>query len=130
MGVRWEATATAAVEMPETTEVSNVDGMMPDDPANCSGMDIDGDDGTGELDFEAPVTDVDRELFPDLGLDRLPLPLAPLLPATVPLPVLALLLPLPLPPAAVFLDLTTRGGWDEHRPPSWGVPMIKTVSRS
>lgn len=33
-------------------------------------------------------------------------------------------------PPRFVVDLTTRGGCDEHRPSSWMVPMMKTVSRS
>lgn len=84
------------------------DDMIPDGAASVyrSAMEMDGDEAAaGELDVVVE-TEADRELTLDLGLDRL-------------LPLLLL----PLPPAAgvvgaVFLVLITRGGWDEHRPPS------------
>ena len=128
--------------------VSNLaDDMMPegggaadtDKCRCCSWIEIETEgDGeraaAGELDVVLD-TEVDRELARDLGLDRLfpllLLTLVLLLPTKL---LLLLLLPMLLGVLTVavagFLDLITRGGWDEHRPPSWGVPMMKTVSRS
>ncbi len=64
-----------------------------------------------------------------------PPPILPLLPPPALLP--APLVPPPPPPALGLdedardlRDLMTRGGWDEQRPPSSSVPMMKTVSLS
>ena len=92
-------------------------------------MDMDGEWDMVLLpgEFDAVLgKDDDRESAHDFGLVRL---LPPLLVMLVLLLPTKLLLP-PSGPVVAFLDLITRGGCDEHRPPSCGVPMMKTVSRS
>jgi hypothetical protein len=131
---RWAIMGTMGM-----AAVSNLaDDMMPegggaadtDKCRCCSRVEIDtGGDGDRALAGELTVvldTEVDRELVRELGLVRL-FPL--LLPTTLALP-LPMLLGVLAVAVTGFLDLITRGGWDEHRPPSWGVPMMKTVSRS